>query len=512
MAGTGRAVAAQRQDPPPPVLEAVGLRKSYGGVEALRGVDLRLYRGEVLGLVGANGAGKSTLVGILTGDRRADGGALLVGGAPMTLASVGDAHRQGVGFVSQELDLVPDLSVASNILLNAESRFTRFGLIQGAALEAEAARQLERVRLDLAPSAMLASLSLGDRQLVAVARALRDAARVLILDEPTSSLTPWEADRLLVLLRSLAGSGTAVLFISHRLDEVVGVSDRVMVLRDGRIVAEFAKADADPGRIADAMVPDRRVRAPGMAGSRVRGEVVLRASSLTVGRHGPADFEVARGEVVGFFGLVGAGRSSIGRALVGAERLKGGSIVIHGRERTFRSTWDAYRAGVGYLSEDRKAESVFAGLSVSNNIGVRAPRTFRQRGGWLDRRTFERIVRALMDRLAIKAPSGKVGIETLSGGNQQKTALARLLTEDMAVLVLDEPTHGIDVAAKADLIEELDRLAKDGMAIVVIASELDQLTAVADRILVFRNGCVVAEVGSDADDATLLRLASGAAA
>ncbi|MBX3030474.1 MAG: sugar ABC transporter ATP-binding protein [Chloroflexi bacterium] len=495
-----------------PALAALDVHRSFGAVRALRGVSLSVARGEILGLVGANGAGKSTLIRILTGDLAPDAGEVRIAGEPVHLTSVRDAQALGIGVVRQELDLVPDLTVAENLFLGEEHRFPgSTWRLDRASMARAAAPLLDAVGLRLDPARRVSALSIGDRQLVAAARALRDAASVMLLDEPTSSLTPWETERLFTTLRGLATRGVAIIYISHRLDEIGALCDRVTVIRDGMHVGDFGAPAAELDAIVAAMTPgigDRDAPAE-PRDLRQRGEPVLEARGLRVGRHGPADLVLHRGEILGVFGLVGAGRSTIARALTGSLRPDAGEVVVRGEAVRLRSPWDGYREGVAYLAEDRKAESILPGLSIRINVGVRAPGD-TARGGVLDMARLRALARRTIDRLAIKTPTDTALIEQLSGGNQQKVVVGRLLAERLDVLVLDEPTHGIDVKAKRELLDLLRDLAAEGKGILLISSELAELVAVADRIVVFRNGRVVAEFDTaDATETSLVGAAAG---
>jgi ABC-type sugar transport system ATPase subunit len=491
-----------------PAIQVTAIDRRFGGVHALRGVSLEVYHGEILGLVGHNGAGKTTLIRILTGDLHADGGEIRMDGQPVSFASVRDAIDRGVGVVRQELNLVPELTLSENIFLGNEEGFTRGGWLDRKAMAQAARPLLERVGLTLDPTLRLKTLSIGDQQMVAAARALRNAGRVLFLDEPTSSLTPWEADNLFAQVRLLAESGVAIVYISHRIDEVVALCDRVVVLRDGAVVGTFSSPATAMKEIIDTMAPGSQSVKPRRA--RSRGEVILEARGMRVGRQGPASFQLCAGEVVGFFGLVGSGRSAMARAMVGDIRLDEGEILLRGRPVTISSPWHGYRHGIAYLSEDRKAEGIFQGMSLGTNITVRTPRDTVRRSGWLNRPQLSRLAGEIIRKLDIRPGDQAAMIEAFSGGNQQKAALGRLLADTLDVFVLDEPTHGIDVAAKRDLLNLLHELADQGKSVAFISSELPELMAVADRVLVMRRGQVVGEFSpAVAQERELIGLAAG---
>ncbi len=474
-----------------PAIAARGIRKHFGGVEALRGVSLAVGAGEIVGLVGHNGAGKSTLVRILHGDLQPDQGEISLAGKTVRFTSISDALHKGLGVVRQELELVPDLEIAENIYLGDEASFTRFGLLDRRKMREAAAPLLRRVGLDVDPAKRLGALSIGDQQLVAAARALRRAASVLLLDEPTSSLTPHETNRLFEQVRALAASGIAIIYISHRMDEVAALCQRVVVLRDGEVVGEFAAPKQQQGEIISTMAPGGggRWRA---TERRPRGGALLDIRELRTGRNGPTNFTVHAGEILGLFGLVGAGRTTLARTIVGDIRRSSGDIVLKG-DRVFpASPYEAYRLGVAYLSESRKTESVFGGRSVRENIGVRVPQD-TARYGFVQPKAFADLARSTIRRLDIRPADPTREIEMLSGGNQQKAVLGRLLVDTLDVFILDEPTHGIDILAKQDLLKVLGEVAAQGKAVIFVSSELPELMAVSDRILVLRRGQVVLE-------------------
>ncbi len=473
-----------------PVIQTIDIRKRFGGVQALGGVTLSVNRGEILGLVGHNGAGKSTLIRILTGDLLPDSGALFVNGQQTYFESTGDALRQGIGVVRQELDLVPELTLAENMFLGAESQFRSRRLLDRHAMSEAARPLLERVGLAVDPTTRLGNLSIGDQQLVACARALRTAAHVLLLDEPTSSLTPWEAERLFAQVRLLAVSGVGIIYISHRIDEVASLCDRVVVLRDGLTAGSFSAPRDAQAQIVDTMAPT--AGASVIEFDRTPGEVLLEARGMVVGRHGPASFQLRAGEVVGFFGLIGAGRTTMARALVGDLPLDEGEIILKGKAARIDSPWRGYKLGIARLSENRKSESIFVGQSVRTNITLRAPENTAP-GGWLRGGRLRDMAENIVRRLDIRPANQATNIENLSGGNQQKTVIGRLLVDQLDVFILDEPTHGIDVAAKRDLLNLLHELARQGKAVAFISSELPELLAVADRVLVMRRGQIVNE-------------------
>lgn len=491
-----------------PALRAQGIGKSFGGVAALRDVDLTIREGEILGLAGANGAGKSTLINVLTGQLTPDTGTLLVRGSNVVLDAPHRAAHHGIGVVRQELDLVPDLTISENLALGDERAFRRRGILDRAKMHDSAVAALGRVGLSLEPSTLVGDLAIGDQQLVAAARALRSAGSVLLLDEPTSSLTPFEAERLFTVMRALRDEGVGVVFISHRLNEVSMLCDRVVVLRDGQVAGEFGVDEASMSEVVEAMVPGAQALT-WQSRRATPGRVMLSATGIGVHGRPPLDVELRAGEVVGLFGLVGAGKSSLGRALAGLTPTTAGSMTLDGATYRPKSAADAFTMGVACLSEDRRFEGILPGLSVRRNITVRAPRD-TARTGVLRTGAISRLVGEMFERLRIKAADDSVDIRDLSGGNQQKVLLGRLLAEELRVLILDEPTHGIDVRAKHDLLMTVGDLTRKGVAVLMVSSEIPELLAACDRILVMRRGEVVAQMAAgEATEQLLMSAATG---
>ncbi|MEU6041479.1 sugar ABC transporter ATP-binding protein [Actinomadura sp. NPDC047616] len=486
-----------------PVLEADGVSKRFPGVLALDEVSFALRPGEVHALVGENGAGKSTLIKVFTGAHRPDGGRVLVGGEPVAFGSPLDARRAGISAVHQEVGLVPAMSVARNLLLGREPR-TRLGVIDLPRLHAAAEETLAGLGVRADVRAPLRSLGIGTQQMVALARAVSVDARVVIMDEPTSSLEPREVETLFGVVRELRGRGISTVYVSHRLDELYRLCDRVTVLRDGRVAHTGPLADLDRLRLISLMLGRdlADVRARGV--TRFSGEheaagpPVLRAHRLTR-RHvlDGVSVTVRPGEVVGLGGLLGAGRTETAKAIVGALPLDDGEVVVDGTPlRRRRPVAAALRAGVSLLPEDRKAEGIVPGLSVRENIALAAlPRLAR--AGLVSEARIDRMVAEFMRRLRIKAASPHQRVDELSGGNQQKVLLARWLATNPRVLLLDEPTRGIDVGAKAEVQALIDELARDGLGVLLISADLEELVEGSDRVVVLRDGTVAGELDGD---------------
>jgi L-arabinose transport system ATP-binding protein len=491
----------------PPALAALGVSKRFGVVRALDEVTLAVRGGEVLALVGENGAGKSTLMRIFEGVYRPDQGTLATRGVQQTLRSPADAHALGIRVIHQEPDIIPDLSIAENLFLGDFRRFR--GLFLDRVDLARRTRTLLAefgLENDLDPWTRAGDLSPAQRQLMEIMRALRRGLKVLALDEPTSSLTEDEARHLFGIVRRLRGDGVGVIYISHRMREVRDLADRVAVLRDGRLVDERPTREFPEAEIVQAMVGrpiadlyDRRVRR--------RGEIALSVQGLTTTRVHDVSFDVRSGEVVGLAGLMGAGRSELAEAIFGYDRALVGSVAVSGRPVRLRSPADAIAAGVGFAPEDRKSQALLLLRSVKDNISLAIPDLI-SRFDFVNDRDERWIAGALVDRLRIRTPSLDASVSNLSGGNQQKVVLGRWLARRPKVLILDEPTRGVDVGAKAEIYRLIAELAAEGIALLVISSEMPELLGLADRILVMAGGRVVAEMPrEEASEECILSLA-----
>jgi ribose transport system ATP-binding protein len=464
-----------------------GVAKSFGASRALDGVSLSLRAGEVLALIGENGAGKSTLMKVLSGAYRPDAGSMTLDGQRYAPRGPRDALARGVAMIYQELAIAPHLTVEANVLLGQER--TRAGLIRKGEhrrIVREALDLLEHP--DIRPEAIAGGLSVGARQLVEVARALVSDARVIVFDEPTSSLTERDAERLFATIDRLRAKGLAIVYISHFLEEVKRLADRYTVLRDGRSVASGRMADADLGTIVRAMV-GRELTEMFPQVHRTAGEVVLDLEGVS-GRRLPrqADLQVRRGEVFGIAGLVGAGRTELLRAIFGLDEIRSGRVVVKamdvGRWASPRRRIDE---GLGFLSEDRKGEGLALGRPIEDNLTYSALGR-HARAGWLDLRARRAEAGRWMNAVRVKAVGLRQPVGQLSGGNQQKVALARLLYQEADVLLLDEPTRGIDVGSKAEIYRLIGELAAEGKAVVMVSSYLPELFGICDRLAVMTRG------------------------
>jgi rhamnose transport system ATP-binding protein len=493
------------------MLLASHVTKSYAGVRALADASIEVRAGEIHALVGENGAGKSTLVRVLTGATAPDDGSVEIAGEPVTQFAPVEARRRGVVAIHQHPALFPDLSVAENLALGVEPN-SLFRRVRWPERRANAREALARVGADIDVDREARSLSLPEQQLVEIARALSVRARLLILDEPTASLTPREVDRLFALLRELRGQGVAVIYISHRLDELPRLADRVTVLRDGRTVGTQPMSAVDDAGLIRLMV-GREVAAIFPKREIAIGEPVLDVEHLSSSEAGVQDVSITvrRGEIVGLAGLVGAGRTELARALFGLARRDRGQMRVAGKAVDPRSPAEAIAAGIAYLPEDRRRHGVVLDLPVSMNLTLAALTAISKRGV-LDRTAERATAQALVDALAVKTASLETPVRLLSGGNQQKVALGRWLVRPPEVLVLDEPTQGVDVGAKAEIHRIIGDLAERGMGVLLISSELLEVLGMSDRILVMRRGALVAEFPRAAADAeTVMAAAFGRA-
>ncbi|MEK6290166.1 MAG: sugar ABC transporter ATP-binding protein [Paraburkholderia tropica] len=493
------------------ILRLEGIGKRFPGVIALEGINLDLRCGEVHAICGENGAGKSTLMKIISGQYRPDAGTILYRGAPVEFLSTSEAQAAGIAIIHQELNLVPHLSVAENLYLAREPK--RGPFVDTRRLNADATRCLARIGLNVAPTTLVGTLSIAQQQMVEIAKALSLDARVLIMDEPTSSLTESETVQLFRIIRELREEGVAILYISHRLDEMAHIVDRVTVLRDGRHIStdDFAALSVNDivarmvGRSLDDAYPARQ--------SSPTDEVLLSVQDLRRnGVFGPVSFELRRGEILGFAGLIGAGRTEVARAIFGADRLDSGTITLHGQPVTIRSPREAIRHGLAYLSEDRKKEGLALMMPVAANITLANVRAIASRTGFLRFREEHQIAERYVKELAIRTPSVNQIVRNLSGGNQQKVVIGKWLYRGSKILFFDEPTRGIDVGAKFAIYGLMDRLAADGVGVVLISSELPELLGMTDRIAVFHEGRMTAvlETGHTSQE-EIMHYASGRA-
>lgn len=480
-----------------PILKVEGISKGFPGVQALKDVNLEVRAGEVLVLVGENGAGKSTLMKILSGIYTRDEGEIIFEGEPVELTGPLQAQQLGITIIHQELNMMPDLTVAQNMYIGREPK--RGPFVSERALNTQAAELLGRLGIHLNPRQKVSELTVAEQQMVEIAKALSFNAKVLIMDEPTSALTDTEVETLFVLIDQLKASGTGIVYISHRMDELKRLADRVTVLRDGEYIGSLEKDEISIPTVIEMMVG--RVIDEG-ARPEIRDfseqPVVLDVQGLsTKALLKDVSFQLHKGEILGFAGLMGAGRTETARAVIGADPRDGGTIIVAGRKERIRQPEDAVKRGIGYLSEDRKMLGLMLEQDVTFNTVLASLGSYANAIGWMGDRTAKDKTKGYVQQLRVKTPSVNQLVKLLSGGNQQKVVIARWLMRDCDILIFDEPTRGIDIGAKEEIYRLMQQLADSGKSIIVISSELPELLRIANRITVFAGGEVVGELTNE---------------
>jgi len=479
-----------------PYLQFEGVTKTFPGVRALDEVSFGVRQGSIHALLGENGAGKSTLLKILSGAYRPDGGTLSIDGTPHVFRTTSEAIAAGVAVIYQELHLVPEMSVAENLFLGHLPG--HLGIVKRGELLQRTRRQLEMLGEAIDPGVRVSSLSLAQRQMVEIAKALSHDATVIAFDEPTSSLSAREVEHLFAVIAELKRQGKVILYVSHRMDEIFSLCDAATVFRDGRHVETFESLEGvSPDTLVQRMV-GRSIENIWNYSPRPHGETALKVEGLMgPGLIAPASFEVERGEILGFFGLVGAGRSELMRLLYGAVRKTAGQIEVQGHAVDVKTPRDAIRMGIVFCPEDRKGEGIVGVRSVQENLNLSGRRHFSGLGFWIDEKRERANALDYIRKLSIKTPSPSQLIVNLSGGNQQKVILARWLSEEVKVILLDEPTRGIDVGAKSEIYNIIYDLARQGIGVIVVSSELPEVLGICDRLFVMRQGQLVGELSRE---------------
>ena len=499
---------------PKPLLRMENITKSFSGVTVLDGVEFDVRPGEVHALIGENGAGKSTLMKIVTGLYEADRGRVFWKGQPVEIKTPHQAHELGINIVHQELMLVPQLSIGENVFLGRHpvgSGFSRW--VRWSEINKQAKSLLEGLGHPLDPKRTVGELSIAEQQLVEIARALAFSAELIIMDEPTSPLSEHETTRLFQTISQLKARGVSVVYISHRLKEIHQVADRVTVLRDGRHIATRPISETTTDQLVRYMVGREISEQFSDKHSRVDGEEVLRIEGLTAsGKFSDITFGVRRGEIVGLAGLVGAGRTELVETLFGAGEAESGKVYLDGQLVSIKTPIDAVRHGLALVADDRKAKGLVLGGSVRFNIALAAPKRFARYGLFLNAAREKEVAKALSRELHLKSHSVEQHVMYLSGGGQQKVVLAKWLSADSRVFILDEPTRGIDVGSKAEIYDLIRRLAERGVAILLVSSELEEILHLADRILVMHRGRISGELRrEEATEELIMQLATGGA-
>jgi ABC-type sugar transport system ATPase subunit len=512
--------AAERMEPTAgasaPLLRMTGISKSFPGVHALQNVSLEIYPGECLALMGENGAGKSTLMKVLSGVYAQDAGAIEIDGTPVTLTSPHQAQSLGISIIYQEFNLFPNMSVEENVFIGREP--ARAGLVDRRTLRQRTRQLLDRLGVRLDPRALIGDLSVAQQQMVEIAKSLSYNARIVIMDEPTSALTDTEVTALFRIVRGLKAQNLGVIFITHRIEEVLEIADRISVLRDGQNAGEIRAGEATPARIVQMMVGRPFSDLFQKESSETTGQPVLEVTGLSRARAkgdtsstsiSDISFSIRAGEIVSLAGLVGSGRTELARSLFGADRIDSGTIAVDGKVAQIKHPLDAIELGIGLVPEDRKQQALVLSLPVRENISL-ANLDQVTRAGFVRRGVERSIAQRFIDALQIRTPGMEQRVINLSGGNQQKVVLAKWLALKPKMLIVDEPTRGIDVGAKAEVHLLLSKLAQQGVGILMISSELPEILGMSDRILVMREGRIAGELSrAEASQEAIMSLATG---
>ncbi|WP_406642016.1 ribose ABC transporter ATP-binding protein RbsA [Pectobacterium brasiliense] len=469
-----------------PLLQLQGITKSFPGVKALSGAALKVYPGKVMALVGENGAGKSTMMKVLTGIYRKDAGSIHFLGKEVDFSGPKASQEAGIGIIHQELNLIPQLTIAENIFLGRE--FTnRFGRIDWNKMYAEADKLLKRLNLRYDSRRMVGDLSIGDQQMVEIAKVLSFESKVIIMDEPTDALTDTETASLFSVIKELQSQGCGIVYISHRLKEIFEICDDITVFRDGQFIGERPVSDLGEDTLIEMMV-GRKLEDQYPRSNKVPGEVRLKVQNLSGPGVDSVSFTVRKGEILGVAGLMGAGRTELMKILYGALPRTGGNVTLDGRDVVTRKPQDGLANGIVYISEDRKRDGLVLGMSVKENMSLTALRYFSHAGGRLKHAEEQLTVADFIRLFNVKTPSMEQPIGLLSGGNQQKVAIARGLMTRPNVLILDEPTRGVDVGAKKEIYQLINQFKEEGLSIILVSSEMPEVLGMSDRIIVMHEG------------------------
>ncbi|WP_303968702.1 sugar ABC transporter ATP-binding protein [Sporosarcina ureae] len=481
----------------PVLLSMKNISKSFPGVKALSNVDLELRHGEVLALVGENGAGKSTMMKILNGIYSKDEGQILLEGKEVNIENINQAQELGISIIHQELNLMRDLTVAENIFIGREPRSAFNFFLKDKELNNKAADLFKRLNIELNPHAKVADLTIAKQQMVEIAKALSFNSKIIIMDEPTTALTETEIDSLFVTIEGLRADGVGVIYISHRMDELKRITDRITVMRDGTYIDTLVTKDIEMSKIIQLMVGRQVYIESKPTSINDNQETILKLDNVSTKDHlKNVSFELRKGEILGFSGLMGAGRTEVARAIFGADKIESGCIYLNGQEVKIKSPKQAVEMGIGYVSEDRKHLGLLVDMDVKTNMAMATIRDFTKGRFIVSQRKMEKIANGYVKELKIKTPSVHQKIRFLSGGNQQKVVIAKWLLRNCDILIFDEPTRGIDVGAKGEIYKLIDELAESGMAIIMISSELPEVLRMSHRVIVMSEGRITGELSS----------------
>ncbi|MBD2199034.1 MULTISPECIES: sugar ABC transporter ATP-binding protein [Calothrix] len=495
-----------------PVLEMRGIAKRFHGVPALQGVNLTIYPGEVHALMGENGAGKSTLMKILAGAYIADEGEIWINGKAVKITDPGTARQAGINLIYQELNVAPNLTVTENMFMGSELQKGQF--LDRKGMELEAQRVLDSLGASFAPTDIVGTLAIAEQQQVEIARALKDNSRILVMDEPTAALSDRETERLFEVIRKLRNDGIAIIYISHRMEEIYALADRISVLRDGQYIGSLTRDEITPQRLVQMMVGRSMQDFYEHQRQTNPGAVVLEVRNISDGRKvKPASFQLRAGEILGLSGLVGAGRTEVSRLIFGADRKVSGEVFLNGKKVEINSPSDAIAVGIGYVPEDRKDQGLFLEMSSRKNIGLNRLKQ-DAKSGIVNWASVNKIAADAVENFHIRLANLEIRAVDLSGGNQQKLLLARWLAINPRVLMLDEPTRGVDIGAKSEIYRIISDLAAQGVAILMVSSELPEIVGMSDRVLVMREGELVGELddspGKEISQEKIMHYATGA--
>lgn len=495
-----------------PVLEMQGITKRFHGVPALQNVNLTIYPGEVHALMGENGAGKSTLMKILAGAYIADEGEIRINGNPVNITNPATARQAGINLIYQELNVAPNLTVTENIFMGSELQ--RGQILDRKAMQMEAQQVLESLGATFSANTVVGSLIVAEQQQVEIARALKDNSRILVMDEPTAALSDRETERLFEVIRKLRNDGIAIIYISHRMEEIYALADRISVLRDGQYIGSLTREEISPQRLVQMMVGRSMQDFYEHQRQTNLGEVVLEVRNMSDGRKvQPASFQLHAGEILGLAGLVGAGRTELSRLIFGADRKISGEVFLKGKKLEINSPSDAIAAGIGYVPEDRKDQGLFLEMSSRKNIGLNRLKQ-DAKAGLVNWGSVNTLAAQAVEDFNIRLANLEIRAVDLSGGNQQKLLLARWLAIKPRVLMLDEPTRGVDIGAKSEIYRIISDLAAQGVAILMVSSELPEVVGLSDRVLVMREGELVGELddspGKEITQENIMHYATGA--